>query len=139
MPRSALPQLEHVYDGYKMRALVDALEREFISIDKRLQAGAAAGVHNDLTGRSAANAHPISAITALQAALDSKFSQADGAALTITVNGHEVRITANEAALVALNTRVTTNEASITSQGARITANEDELDFARTQRYFFGE
>lgn len=42
-----------------------------------LRAGSATVAHNDTTGRTSADAHPITAITGLQAALDDKISVAD--------------------------------------------------------------
>ncbi len=84
-------QFEDFYDVYKMRALVDDLERQFASLQQEFPAVAAV-VHNDLAGRSAADAHPITAITGLVAALASKASQVDLDAL-------DTRVTANEATL----------------------------------------
>lgn len=57
----------------------------------------ASNIHNDLFGRSTADAHPISAITNLQPTLDD----------------HEARITANEALLVNHETRITNLESSV--------------------------
>lgn len=60
-------QFEPVYDIHKMRALVDDLERKFREQD--LEFESFSGIHNNLTGRGAPDAHPISAITGLVAVL----------------------------------------------------------------------
>ena len=62
-------QFEPEYDVYKMRALVDDLERQFASliVDTTSVAG---GVHNDLSNRNANDSHPISAVTKLQKEID---------------------------------------------------------------------
>ncbi len=80
-------QFEPDYDVYKMRALVDDLTRQFGSTQAVLTA-LLATKHNDLPGRSEADAHPISAITGLTAAL---------AAIGITLVDHETRIAILEA------------------------------------------
>ena len=99
--RPNLPQFDREYDQYKMRALVDDLQRWFRSVENDLQAATQAasefaGEHNDLDGRSADDAHPISAITGLQAALDSLLSliAANGAA--IIVNDGRITILEDE-------------------------------------------
>lgn len=105
-------QFEKDYDEYKMRQLVEDITRQFQAIAQASpQAGGGGGVtvHNDLTGRSDADAHPISAITGLQASINSLLS------------------------LIATNTT------SIAGLTVTVTANGVELDQGRTQRYFFGE
>lgn len=111
--RPNLPQFDREYDQYKMRTFVDDLQRWFLSVESDIQAAAQsgsefAGEHNDLPGRSEDDAHPISAITALQAALDAKASVAAVAAnsAAIGVNAtaiadHETRITVLEDDAVA--------------------------------------
>jgi len=79
-------QFEPVYDIHKMRALVDDLERKFREQD--LEFESFSGIHNNLTGRGAPDAHPISAITGLVAAL---------AAIGVTLVDHETRIAILEA------------------------------------------
>ena len=69
MARPSLPQFEPDYDSYKMRVLVDELNRWIATVESG-ESGAGSGVHNDLSGRGASDAHPISAITGLQPALD---------------------------------------------------------------------
>ncbi len=76
-------QFENEYDVYKMRALVDDIERMFGGVQVEF-AEIAATEHNDLPGRDAADCHPISAITGLTAAL---------AAINATLADHETRIT----------------------------------------------
>jgi hypothetical protein len=80
-------QFEPDYDVYKMRALVDDLVRQFGSTQATITTILALE-HNDLPGRSAPDAHPISAITGLTAAL---------AAIGITLVDHESRIAVLEA------------------------------------------
>jgi hypothetical protein len=80
-------QFEPDYDVYKMRALVDDLVRQFGSTQATITTILALE-HNDLPGRSAPDAHPISAITGLTAAL---------AAIGITLVDHENRIAILEA------------------------------------------
>ena len=72
-------------------------------------------IHNDLVGRSSADAHPIVAITGLQ----------------LIIDDYEARLTVNEALLVNHETRITANEASITSLDARVTTLEDDLTLAQ--------
>ncbi len=69
MARPSLPQFDNDYDTYKMRTLVDELNRWIGTVESG-ESGAGSGVHNNLTGRSDADAHPISAITGLQIELD---------------------------------------------------------------------
>lgn len=68
MARPSLPQFEPEYDYYKLRQLVDELNRWIDTVEAG-ESGATpppvTGVHNDLTGRDAADAHPQSAITDL--------------------------------------------------------------------------
>ncbi len=111
--RPNLPQFDREYDEYKMRALVDDLQRWFQNIESDIQGTSANfdGVHNDINGRSDADAHPISAITGLQSALNGKASVAS----------------------------VASNTADIAALDVRVTVNEDDLDQARTQRYSLGE
>lgn len=110
MARPNLPQFEPYYDYYKMRTLVDELSRWIDTVESG-ESGAGGGngaggvtVHNNLSGRSAADTHPITAITDLQATLNGKASVA-----------------------------------SVTALDVRVTENENDLDQARTQRYFLGE
>jgi hypothetical protein len=79
-------QFEPVYDVHKMRALVDDLERKFR--EQNLEFESFSGIHNNLAGRGAADAHPISAITGLTAAL---------LAIGVTLGDHETRIAILEA------------------------------------------
>jgi len=79
-------QFEPVYDVHKMRTLVDDLERQFRAVG--LEFESFSGVHNNLTGRGAPDAHPIFAITGLTAAL---------AAIGVTLGDHETRIAVLEA------------------------------------------
>lgn len=105
-------QFEKDYDVYKMRQLVDDMTRQFQAIAQDSPgAGGGSGVteHNDLTGRSVANAHPIAAITGLQTSL------------------------------AALQAAIAANLAGIAALDIRVSANENDLDQARTQRYFLGE
>ncbi len=62
-------QFEDFYDVYKMRAMVDDLARQFASMQFEF-ASVTATVHNDLSGRGAADAHPTTAVTGLQEELD---------------------------------------------------------------------
>ena len=93
--RPSLPQFEGKYDEYKMRAFVDDFQRWFRSIESDIQGTSATfdGVHNDINGRDAADAHQISAITGLQSALNGKASVASVASNTALIAGHETRIT----------------------------------------------
>jgi hypothetical protein len=86
-------QFEPVYDVYKMRALVDDLERKFR--EQNLEFESFSGIHNNLTGRSAPDAHPISAITGLTAAL--AVITAAIAAINVTLADHEARLLVLEA------------------------------------------
>jgi len=104
--RPNLPQFERQYDQYKMRALVDDLQRWFRSVEGDIQAATQAasefaGEHNDLAGRDAADTHPVSSISGLQVALDGKASVAAVAANTAVIVNHESRITVLEADAVA--------------------------------------
>lgn len=101
-------QFEPVYDVHKMRTLVDDLERQFRAMGLEFESSLA-GVHNTLTGRGAPDAHPISAITGLTAALT---------AIGVTLADHE--------------TRIGTNESDIASIFV-------ELNRNRIERYFLGE
>ena len=65
-------------------------------------------IHNNLFGRSTADAHPIGAITDLQTELDDLETDIDANA-TLLVN-HETRITNNEGDIAALDVRVTALE-----------------------------
>lgn len=80
-------QFEPEYDHYKMRALVDDLIRQFGTTQATLTE-ILATEHNDLPGRDAPDAHPISAITGLTAAL---------AAINLTLADHEARLLVLEA------------------------------------------
>ena len=84
-------QFEPVYDVGKMRTLVDDLERQFRALGLEVES-TGANVHNNLTGRSAPDTHPISSITGLVAALAAKASQIDLDALCFLFrqkeNGH---------------------------------------------------
>ena len=87
-------QFEDFYDVYKMRALVDDLERQFASLQFEFTA-VAATVHNDLAGRSASDTHPITSITGLVAALASKVDQVDFDALELRVTANELELERN--------------------------------------------
>lgn len=80
-------QFEPEYDVYKMRAMVDDLVRQF-GLTGSVLTELLATEHNDLPGRSEPDAHPISAITGLTAAL---------AAIGLTLADHETRIAILEA------------------------------------------
>lgn len=59
--------------------------------------GGGSSVHNDLTGRSAADAHPISAITGLQTITDKVVNANNlvaGSNITLTSNGNDIVISA---------------------------------------------
>jgi len=78
--RPSFPQFDATYDQYKMRQLVDELVRWINTVEATT--GSSGGgvapietVHNALTGRDAANAHPQTAITGLVSALASINSQ----------------------------------------------------------------
>ena len=91
------PQFTDEYDGYKMRAMVEEVIRQFQGIQQespQTGGGGGNGVsdHNLLTGRSDPDQHPIAAITGLQAALDLKANQADFLALQSVVNAHIVNV-----------------------------------------------
>ena len=101
-------QFEPVYDVHKMRTLVDDLERQFRALNLEFESSLA-GVHNTLTGRGAPDAHPISAITGLTAALS---------AIGVTLADHEIRITSNESDIASIFV---------------------ELNRNRIERYFLGE
>lgn len=123
MARPNLPQFDPVYDAYKMRQLVDEINRWVDTVESGSSGagsggGGFEGVHNDLDGRSAADAHPITSITGLTAAL------------------------ASLSALIAVN------GAAISVNDGRITILEDEILAANAQRvddttqstvYYFGE
>jgi hypothetical protein len=65
-----------------------------MTIPRGASGGGDVSVHNDLTGRSANNAHPISAITGLQTELNTINNDIDG--LRTDVDDHEDRIDALE-------------------------------------------
>lgn len=71
-------------------------------------------IHNNLFGRSTADAHPIGAITDLQMELDDL----------------ETDIAANTALLVNHETRITNNEGDITSLDARVTVLENDVNLS---------
>lgn len=87
-------QFEPNYDVYKMRVLVDDLERKFRDLNLEFES-TLAGVHNTLTGRSAPDTHPISSISGLVAALASKASQIDLDLLDVRVTANEVELDRN--------------------------------------------
>ena len=108
MAQIAFPQFESEYDVYKMRQLVETLERQFANIQQGGEAssgGGAGGEHNDLTGRDAPNAHPTSAITGLDAAL-AQFTS-DIAANLSAINVNSGLIAVNDSRITALETGVT--------------------------------
>ena len=106
-------QFEKDYDVEKMRRLVDDIERQFNAISFASPGSGGGGgettVHNNLTGRGAADAHPQSAITGLSTRLSTiesdiatntaaiSANDADIAVNVIAIADHEVRITALEA------------------------------------------
>lgn len=53
-------------------------------VPRLISGGSGTGVHNDLSGRSEADAHPISAITGLQTTLDDKISSSTTSSQTIS-------------------------------------------------------
>ena len=57
---------------------------------KRIGSGGGTTIHNNLTGRNSADAHPISAITGLQTALDGKMDEGDAYLKADTYNKTEV-------------------------------------------------
>jgi hypothetical protein len=92
-----LPQFEENYDKYKMRQLVEELVRAFARVPSEVSSttiGTVPTIHNSLTGREDPDCHPISAITGLQIALDSKQDTGDlgltdhGALLGLTDDDH---------------------------------------------------
>ena len=100
MAKPNLPQFDREYDQYKMRQFVDEINRWAQNIQEGGSSSGGGGVgttvHNDLSGRAAPDAHPISAITNLTAELLAKASQADLDILNLIVADHEVRITTLE-------------------------------------------
>ena len=87
-------QFEPVYDVHKMRALVDDLERKFRDVNLEFES-TGAGIHNNLAGRSAPDAHPISSIFGLVAALAAKADQVDLDALALRVTANEFELERN--------------------------------------------
>jgi len=78
--RPSFPQFDATYDQYKMRQLVDELIRWINTVEATTGSGGGGvppveTVHNALTGRDAANAHPQTAITGLVSVLASINSQ----------------------------------------------------------------
>ena len=144
--RPNLPQFEGEYDEYKMRVLVDDLQRWFRSVESDIQAVTVAasefaGEHNDLAGRDAADAHPISAISGLQSTLDGKASSAVVAANTAAIG-------VNAAAIGVNATAIGVNTGAIAGHETRITDLENEAVATFAQRvddttsssvYYFGE
>ena len=145
MAKPSLPQFERDYDSYKMRQLVDELNRWVETVESG-ESGAGGGspvtgVHNDLSGLGAPNAHPISSISSLQSLLDAKANQAALDALEVTVDGNSFNI-------AALDIRVTDNEAELVDHETRITILESETVATLAQRvddttsstiFYFGE
>ncbi len=128
MGRPSFPQFDAEYDQYKMRQLVDELIRWINTVEAAT--GSSGGgvapietVHNALTGRDAADAHPQTAITGLTSALAAINFQALINTTNISVNSAGITVNAN----------------AITALDVRVTANEAEFENARTQRYFLGE
>jgi len=126
--RPSFPQFDAEYDQYKMRQLVDELIRWINTVEAAT--GSSGGgvapietVHNALTGRDAADAHPQTAITGLTSALAAINFQALINTTNISVNSAGITVNAN----------------AITALDVRVTANEAEFENARTQRYFLGE
>jgi len=119
MARPNLPQFEPEYDFYKMRQLVDEMNRWIDTVEAATEAagggngGGGTDVHNDLTGRDAADAHPISAITGLSATL-----AANAAAIgtnTANIAFNAAGISANAAAIAALRL-LDLNDTDLTGQ-----------------------
>ncbi len=109
--RPNLPQFEPEYDYYKMRNLVDELARWIDTVESGESGagggnGGGTGVHNDLTGRDAADAHPISAISGLTATLAGLSSSIASNTANIAFNA--AGIAANAAAIAALPTTLAT-------------------------------
>ena len=120
MPATSFPQFDKEYDFYKMRALVDALERKFNEINAPGEtAGGGSGgtsIHNNLSGRAEQDSHPIGAITSLRAELDALDADIDATALVASQN-----------------------TAAISSLTARVDGHDIDLAQARLMRYFLGE
>lgn len=112
--RPSFPQFDSEYDQYKMRQLVDELVRWINTVEATT--GSSGGgvapietVHNALTGRDAANAHPQTAITGLTSDLASIVFQSLINTTNISVNSAGITVNAN--AIAALDLRVAILEA----------------------------
>lgn len=127
MARPNLPQFDKAYDHYKMRAMVDDLQRWFRTIEQGLDdtGNAIIGEHNDLGGRGEPDAHPISAIDGLESALD------DNAANISTL---DIRVGVNETAVADHEIRITTLE-----NDAVATFAQRIDDTTSSTIYYFGE
>ena len=90
------------------------------------------GVHNDLSGRSAENAHPISAITGLQNALDGKATQND---IDTSISNHNTSELAHSYIRGLVSSEVTNRENAdigLQQQIDAITASSDVKDIVGT-------
>ena len=83
--------------GYVLPAELDALDARVVVLEEAPGGGGGGtSVHGDLTGRTAADQHPIGAITGLQAALDAlaggpgRLSVVDNLDGTLTLDGDAV-------------------------------------------------
>jgi hypothetical protein len=80
MSRRPLPQAPNRYDQRLWQIILRDIERALQSFGGSgtvTNIDVTTDVHNDLTGRDAANAHPLDAITGLIAALDAKANDFD--------------------------------------------------------------
>lgn len=144
--RPNLPQFDRVYDQYKMRAMVDDLQRWFRTVETDIQAATQAasefaGEHNDLPGRAVDDAHPISAISALQSALDAKASVAAVASNTAAIGVNATAIGVNVTAIGVNATELADHESRITVLEADAVATFAQRidDTTASTVYYFGE
>lgn len=121
--RPNLPQFEPDYDFYKMRTLVDELNRWIDTVESGESGagsggGTGTGVHNDLTGRDAADAHPITAITGLTATL---------AGLSSSIATNTANIAFNAAGIASNTAAIGVNTIAIAANAAAIAAHLADL------------
>ena len=81
-----------------------------------ISGGGGTGVHNDLTDRDAADAHPISAVTGLQSALDGKAATVHGHAIS-DVTGLQGALNDKQDELVSGTNIKTVNNQSLLGSG----------------------